>query len=130
MSDEHHNPTPDDLRHELQEHDEWFKHTPDEPQHQAAHGETSGLKIAAFLVIVIIFVFATAGVLITMFKASAKEQLLEAERRADNLAEPRFEMQEQWDTQLSSYGWVDQEAGVVHVPFDEAVQRTLEDYSN
>jgi len=33
--------------------------------------------------------------------------------------------QEEW---LNSYGWVDKEAGMVHMPIDEAMKLTVEEY--
>lgn len=39
------------------------------------------------------------------------------------------EMRDQQGKQASSYGWVDQKAGIVRLPLDRAVQLTAEQYS-
>lgn len=35
-------------------------------------------------------------------------------------------VQQRWNEQLETYGWVDKKAGVVHIPIDEAMKLTLE----
>jgi hypothetical protein len=35
-------------------------------------------------------------------------------------------LREQWSKQLESYGWQDKNAGIVHIPIDDAMKLTLE----
>jgi hypothetical protein len=48
-----------------------------------------------------------------------------AEQRQKTLAELRAKEA----TQAKSYGWVDQKAGVVHLPLDRAMELTLQKYT-
>lgn len=48
-----------------------------------------------------------------------------AEQRKKNLADLRAKQ----SAQLSSYGWVDQQAGVVQLPLDRAMELTLQHYA-
>lgn len=36
------------------------------------------------------------------------------------------QLQAQWEERLQSYGWVDQDAGVVHIPIDRAIDLVIE----
>jgi len=35
-------------------------------------------------------------------------------------------VQQRWNEQLETYGWLDKKAGIVHIPIDEAMKLTLE----
>ena len=54
-------------------------------------------------------------------KKAFREPRLETDER-NELAEPRMEEEEY----LNSYGWVDQPAGVVHIPIERAIQLVAE----
>ena len=59
--------------------------------------------------------------------ASSREQTLPAEPRLQQ--DPRADMYRfrlQEDSRLHEYGWVNREAGVVHLPIDEAMRRLVE----
>jgi hypothetical protein len=60
---------------------------------------------------------------------------VEAEDAPKDFPNPRLQtnyygdldvVRKQWATQLDTYGWQDKNAGVVHIPIDEAMRLTLE----
>jgi hypothetical protein len=45
--------------------------------------------------------------------------------RAKNRLEKRLKIQEEGAKKLSTYGWVDQDKGIVHIPIDQAMEQEL-----
>lgn len=110
--------------------DEWFKHTPDEPDHMKAHGETNSVIIIAFLLATIIVVGVTALLIMQYFKVrvSGLEGEL-VERRVDQtVAQPYRESRESWERKLSEPQWIDRDKGVVGLPLDVAMERVVSEY--
>jgi len=126
----HHSTTVQELEHQLVEHDTWFRHDASESHHQASHGETNGFKIVVFLVVVIVFVFATAFAIIKYYNMAEQAEIV----RKYDLRTPEFglaelkAMREEWGRQLSSAGWVDPGAKVVRLPMDLAARAVVEEY--
>ncbi|MBN4060327.1 hypothetical protein JYT11_00605 [Planctomycetaceae bacterium AH-315-I19] len=113
-------------------HDDWFKHTPDEPEHMTAHGDTNSVLIILFLLGTIVFVFITAILIEKYFKvrvASLEHELQEV--RAD--VSPRVQAtritKEGWENTLSEPRWIDQSKGIVALPLDIAMQRVVDQYN-
>jgi hypothetical protein len=123
-------PEPDhDHGHEA--HDEWFKHTADEPDAQEAHGEVNAPFIIAFLSVVILATFAVAVLFLVYFGQALRDATTERrEGRTSILASEYNEKVAQWNQSL--YGqpeWQDTERGLVSIPLDLAKRSVLERYS-
>ena len=91
------------------------------------------------LAVVVVVVFVLIGLLYSFLNASQAAQsappppLLEeaqglppAPRLQRSSALDMQQMRTSEDDILNSYGWVDQEAGVIHIPIEQAIDLTLE----
>lgn len=119
-----------ELETKLHEHDTWFRHDAAEPHHQAGHGETHGVKIIVFLVVVIVIVFITIGGLMTYYKmAEQAEVVRKHDLRTDEFgAGATRALREEWNRKLATPGWVDATHGVVRLPLDQASKMVIAEY--
>ena len=90
-----------------------------------AHPEQPRFLLSAWLWAVVLFVFFGAIVAIT-FGAMQRGSTYE-EERAKARAEKLKTAQEEWNKTSSSYGWVDKEKGVAHIPIERAMELELAD---
>ena len=96
------------------------------------------VRLSVILAVVLVVIFGLIGLLYSFLNASqvagsAPPPLLE---EAQGLPpgpllqrDPEQDMQEmstKQDAILNHYGWVDKEAGVVHIPIERAIELTLE----
>lgn len=112
---------------------------------EARHEETDVdiraiLTFAAGLVVVLLVVSAIVGGIFRYFDAREARQEppaypLAAQQENRLPPEPRLQtnpradlrdLREQEDKTLSTYGWVDRNAGVVRIPIDDAMKRTIQ----
>lgn len=118
--------THEELSESLHAHDEWFRHSPEE-HHQEAHGSTNARIILAFLAATVLFVFGTGFIVFKHY-----EHRLWAEQvRLQELRTPRAEylgLRAEWQQQLNSFAWTNQEAGRVRVPLEVAKRLVMEEY--
>ncbi|MFG0274250.1 MAG: hypothetical protein ACF8QF_04250 [Phycisphaerales bacterium] len=135
MSDEkHHDEHADgqagwhaDRDHSMATDDAWHDHS-GEAAPQEVHGETNPMFIAA-LGVVGFGVLIVSIVLITVyFNQVVRSEVVQKVERAD-VSREYTERRAYWDAELTSYGWVDQEAGVVRIPLDAAIERVVEEYT-
>jgi hypothetical protein len=96
-------------------------------------GFGAGLLVAAAIVCLLIFVlfryFETreaARVPPAYPLAISREQVPPEPRLQTNPREDLAELRAKEDERLTSYGWVDKNAGVVRIPIDEAMKLTLQ----
>jgi hypothetical protein len=84
------------------------------------------LVFAAFLLVIRYFYHPTTA---PAFSASPDNLTKDTEWRANAATrrEALRELREKESKQASSYGWVDQKAGVVHLPIDKAMELTARD---
>jgi hypothetical protein len=116
-----------DRDHSMETDDEWHDHT-GEAAPQEVHGETSPMFIAA-LGVVGFGVLIVSIVLITIyFNQVVRAEQVQKIERAD-MARDYNERRAYWDAELSSYGWIDQENGVVRIPLDRAIESVVEEYT-
>lgn len=110
--------------------DGWFQHTPDEPEHMEAHGETNSVLIIAFLLGVIVVVGVTSVLIIQYFKVrvSSLEGDLRENRVDQTIAQPFREARESWESKLDEPHWIDRGKGVVGLPLDVAMGRVISEY--
>lgn len=112
----------------LEEHDSWFRHSPDEPHHQQAHGDTNSWAIILFMIGTLGLVLVVA--LVTYYGAFEPLMRQEVERIAEGRPMSMEFVSSVSDGQrkLSSYEWVDPARGVVRVPLDVAKRLQLEEH--
>lgn len=132
MSHSHHESghhTKADFERELVAHDEWFRHSAEEPHHQISHGETNASKIGVFLFVVIVATFGTAWVLVKgLLRVLDYKEIARQERNEPFVQEYR-ESRARWDGALTaSPEWADSRAGTVRIPVDLAMQLVIEEY--
>lgn len=132
MTNEEAHDTRADYEQMLEEHDSWFRHSPDEPDHQEMHGKTNPYVIMAFLGATVLGVALTAALVYhSMFLPATRnlqEALLEERTDATWLAAVN-EQKAAWEQELSTPAWIDKEAGTVRLPLDVAMNEVVKRYS-
>lgn len=109
-------------------HDAWHQHTTAEgaPQHEhGAHASAKALGLT--FIVMVVGVIATILILVAYFKSFVSQYKAERQEGTAMMA-PTFEAKLAARNRLGSYGWVDRDAGTVHIPLDAAMQRVLSDY--
>jgi hypothetical protein len=109
--------------------DSWHKHGgADEPSPQVAHGEISGGALLAWLLLMFVGVFGAIIVLIFFFEQwKDREVAIRTEVDLGSVTRQQIAVDV---AELNTYGWVDQASGVVHIPIEQAMETTLQMYSN
>lgn len=131
MSEDTHHDTPADFEQELHAHDEWFRHTPDEPAHQEMHGQLNPYAIMAFLLVTIVVVFATAGLVhhtMTLRMTNHLKMVRQEAKTDTTLAAAYREAHATWERELTTSGWVDRSNGVVRLPVEVAAEKVRREY--
>lgn len=114
------NPTSPDPAHQT---DSWHTHgSPDEAHAQIAHGEISGGALLAWLLLLFVGVFGAIIVLVFYFERSQQREV--AVRTELDMGQSVRQQMATDMGQLRSFGWVDQAAGVVHIPIEQAMAET------
>jgi hypothetical protein len=107
--------------------DSWHKHGAQDAPVQSAHGEISGPALLAWLLALFVGVFGAIIVLIFFFEQwKTREVAVHAEVDLGAATRQQIAVDQ---TQLASYGWVDQANGVVHIPIQQAMELTARQYS-
>jgi len=106
--------------------DSWHQHGGGEPVPQAAHGEISGAALLGWLLLLFVGVFGAIIILIFFFEQWKDREV--AVRTEVDLGNVYLQQKAVDGTELTTYGWVDQANGVVHVPIQQAMELTLEQY--
>lgn len=129
MNHAHHEPhTPEELQETLHEHDEWFRHTPDEPRHHHAHGTTQARLILLFLIGTLVVVFGTTMAVLVVFDQLGEGIYVEnKERRTPTTQIASFRAE--WQRQLSEFSPVEGAPGRARIPLELAQRLVVEDYS-
>lgn len=129
-----------ELMHELEHHDEWFRHDASEPHHQDAHGRTNIWVLGGFLAATVVFVFVSAWVLVNTFFLPHIHSLKEVEQESvaplsrlydstiGGYAAGVSQLHDQWDAALSKGQIIDQSAGTARIPVDAATRLVIEQY--
>lgn len=109
--------------------DSWHKHGgPDEPPPMVAHGEINGRALLAWLLVMFVGVFGAIIVLIFFFEQwKDREVAITTEIDLGEITRQQIAVDV---AELSTYGWVDQANGVVHIPIQQAMEATTQQYSN
>ncbi|MFG0256745.1 MAG: hypothetical protein ACF8GE_02470 [Phycisphaerales bacterium JB043] len=108
--------------------DQWHSHTGEAPS-QESHGEIHPALIALVGLVGAVFVIATMVVLAIYFNQETRAQIEEVVE-GTNVAVEYLERSARWDAEQTSYGWIDQEAGVVRIPVDAAVSIVAREYES
>ena len=136
MSHDHEH-TPDDLRQELEHHDEWFRHSADEPEHMEAHGTINSVFIIGYLGLTILIVVVISIGVVQYVKSSVRE----LREDASEVMPPRgryfgpghtetgVEAIARWEQELDGWRWV-KKGEISQIPIDVAMDRVVEQYKN
>ena len=90
-----------------------------------AHPEQPRFLLSTWLWAVVLFVF--FGVIVVIaFSVMPRGSTYEEDRARARAAKLKT-AEEEWSKTLSSYGWVDKNKGVAHIPIDRAMQLELAD---
>lgn len=124
MSDQSHVP------HLHEEPDAWHRHSEEEGMPQDEHGSTVNPTMLGIVFVVMVFGVAFVILLLTAyfnsytytFKAVKQEGVPTTSRQG--YVQHLNESQQK----LGSYGWLDRQAGTVHLPIDDAFDRVIADY--
>ncbi len=126
---EHHPHNIDELKHEVEEHDEWFRHPPGE-EHQSAHGDFNPYVVMGFLAVTIVIVFAVAFVVVPWFARMVQGQRIAVREQGARVVEEYVNARANWQGDLTGEPtWVNEGEGVVRVPIDFAIDQVVERYA-
>lgn len=118
----------DELKHELQSHDEWFRHAPNE-EHQVAHGDFNPLVVMTFLAVTILIVFGVAFIVVPWFARMVQERRVEVFEDNPAFAMEYMEAHETWVAELTGEPtWIDEKTNVVRIPIDMAMRQVIKRY--
>lgn len=110
-------------------HDDWFTHDPAEVAPQGEHASHISSKAlgVTFLVTVfgILFVVLFLSLFFSVYKTDAREMI----REGTDTAEPYMRYRAASKERLAASGWVDREAGTVHMPIGLAMDEVVESYA-
>lgn len=109
-------------------HDNWHQHSAAEGMPQHEHGShTSTKALGLTFIIMVVGVIATILVLIAYFNSYVST--FRAERQEGTaMMRPAFEAKVAAKQRLEEFGWVDREAGTVHIPLNNAIDRVVNEY--
>ncbi|GAB4549358.1 MAG: hypothetical protein Tsb0013_10610 [Phycisphaerales bacterium] len=111
--------------------DEWFKHDPNEPHHQEAHGKFNNTGIFLTLLITIVGTFGVAWAAIKWTNHLVYEQEAKVVETSTRVTNEQYEALGRWQDQLhGGPEWIDQTAGTVSIPLDIATRHVLDRYAN
>lgn len=129
MSEEHEIHNVEELKHELEGHDEWFRHAPGEA-HQESHGEFNPYVVLAFLAITVVIVFATALVVVPWFARMIADRSADVRERSGLVVEEWVASRTQWEGELRGGAqWINEDENIVRVPIDVAIDEVVRRYS-
>lgn len=136
MSHDHEHHTEEDLKQELEHHDEWFRHSADEPSHMEAHGTINSVFIIGYLALTIAIVFIIAVGVLQYVKSSQRELRTVTEDAiprgryfGPGTGETATQAVAGWQKELGEWAWVEQ-GSVAQIPIDVAMDRVVEQYNN
>ncbi len=125
----HHEPTTAQEYHEtLHEHDDWFRHSANEPHHQEAHGSTHAAIIIAFLFGTVVFVAISGALVYQLFQSMTDAVAVENHERRTPV-DQFLSSKAEWERQLSQLTLIDGAPGRARVPLDMAQKLVIEDYT-
>jgi len=128
----HHTPhTTDEFQHALVEHDEWFRHSADEPTHQESHGDFNPYVVMAFLFVTIGLVFGTAVFVVMWFARLSHDQKVIVQERNPEYNQEYVERADQWKADL--YGeptWIDEKNNLIRIPIGDAMDAVVKEYAS
>lgn len=122
--------TPSEHAHALHDHDDWFRHSPEEPTHQAAHGDFNPYLVMGSLAATILVVIVVVGLTLGWFKRLAMEKrqvVQEANTQYDIGFRGKLDA---WQTQLHSEPtWVNERTNTIRITIDQAIEAVVKDYA-
>jgi len=131
MSTEHHQPhNIDELKDELEHHDDWFRHAPGETSHET-HGDFNPYVIMAFLVVTVGIVFGVTLLIVPWFGRMVQAKRVEIREQSTLPVQEFMESRTKWDADLRGEPtWIDESGGVIRVPIDVAMEQVVQRYRN
>lgn len=126
---EHHVHNVDELKDELEHHDEWFRHAPGEITHDT-HGDFNPYVVMAFLAVTIVIVFGVAFVIVPWFGRMVQSQRVEVRERSRLPMQEYIETRTKWDADLHGEPtWISESDGVIRIPIDMAMDQVVRRYA-
>lgn len=107
--------------------DDWHDHAAD-PKPQHVHGETSPVVIAGIGLVGFAFVIVTIVAIVIYFDQVLRNEVVVKVEKTNVAGEYQAKMAT-WQGELSSYGWVDAQNGVVRIPAERAAELVAQEYS-
>jgi hypothetical protein len=93
------------------------------------HGEIHPALIALVGLVGAVFTVCSIIAIAVYFNHETRLQVEEVVE-GTNVAVEYLESTARWDAELSSYGWIDEEAGTVRIPVDEAASIVAQEYES
>ena len=116
------------LPHEHEHADSWHRHTTEEGSPQAEHAaKVDPMAIFVTLIgmaVVTVVVSVIAAIYFFQHTANLKQEL----RETTNSAAQQIEYRADTMSLQDDYAWEDAEAGTVHIPISQAMERVVEEY--
>lgn len=122
-SHEHHH-----LAVEHEQPDSWHRHSSEEGTPMAEHAAIASPGVLAKAYILMVAVVTGTVVILTVFFMSYLHRVRAEQQETTVLSKVFNETKNHFDTELSSYGWVDAKAGTVRIPIEKAMDQVVEQY--
>lgn len=109
-------------------HDAWHQHTAAEGTPQTEHGSHASAKaLGLTFIIMVVGVIAVILVLIAYFNSYVSKYKAERQEGVSTMR-PAFEAKLAARQRLNEFGWIDREAGTVHIPLNNAIDKVVAEY--
>lgn len=121
---EHH-----EVPHVHAEPDAWHRHASEEGMPQEEHGATVNPTALSIVFVAMIFGVVFVLLLLTAYFNNYTYTYKARQQEGVPVARAVFETEKALaDARLSTYGWIDRNAGTVHIPLDTAYQTVIAHY--
>ncbi len=109
-------------------HDDWFRHASDEAAPQAEHAGHVSTKALGVTLLIIVFGVLFVILLLSAYFSSYTTQLKAEKQEGVGSAQEYMSYRSSMQRRLEGTGWIDRDAGTLHIPLERAMSMVVEDY--
>ncbi|MFT5424611.1 MAG: hypothetical protein ACI89L_002408 [Phycisphaerales bacterium] len=118
-----------EIPHQHTEPDSWHRHSADEGTPQEEHGATVNPTALGVFFVAMVFGIIFVLLILTAYFNNYTYTFKARQEEGVPLARQVFETETALaNSQLNTYGWIDRDAGTVHLPLDAAYQTVIAHY--
>ncbi len=109
-------------------HDDWFRHGSDEAAPQAEHAGQVSTRAVGVTLLVIVFGVLFVILLLSAYFSSYTTQLKAEKQEGVGSAQEYMSYRTTAQRRLEAAGWIDREAGKLHIPLERAMSMVVDEY--